>query len=54
MLSINLKGVWLCMQAEIAQMLGHGNGAIVSTASIAGLVAGFGAAYSAANYVSSG
>ena len=37
-LSVNLKGVWLCMQAEIAQMLGQGGGAIVNTASIFGLV----------------
>jgi NAD(P)-dependent dehydrogenase (short-subunit alcohol dehydrogenase family) len=49
-LNINLKGVWLCMQAEIAQMLAQGGGAIVNTASIAGLVGGFGAAYSAAKH----
>jgi NAD(P)-dependent dehydrogenase (short-subunit alcohol dehydrogenase family) len=49
-LGINLKGVWLCMQAEIAHMLGHGGGAIVNTASIAGLVGGFGGAYSAAKH----
>jgi NAD(P)-dependent dehydrogenase (short-subunit alcohol dehydrogenase family) len=49
-LSINLKGVWLCMQAEIAQMLTQGGGAIVNTASIAGLVGGFGAAYGAAKH----
>jgi NAD(P)-dependent dehydrogenase (short-subunit alcohol dehydrogenase family) len=49
-LSINLKGVWLCMQAEITQMLTQGGGSIVNTASIAGLVGGFGSAYSAAKH----
>jgi NAD(P)-dependent dehydrogenase (short-subunit alcohol dehydrogenase family) len=37
-LSINLKGVWLCMKYEIIQMLKQGGGAIVNTASIMGLV----------------
>jgi NAD(P)-dependent dehydrogenase (short-subunit alcohol dehydrogenase family) len=37
-LGINLKGVWLCMRAEIRQMLSQGGGAIVNTASVAGLV----------------
>src|SRR3984893_3913862 len=37
-LSINLTGVWLCMKAEIAQMLKQGGGgAIVNTSSGAGL-----------------
>ena len=35
-LSINLKGVWLCMKYEILQMLTQGGGAIVNTASIMG------------------
>jgi NAD(P)-dependent dehydrogenase (short-subunit alcohol dehydrogenase family) len=36
---INLKGVWLCMKYEILQFLAQGSGgAIVSTASVAGLV----------------
>ncbi|MBS0296208.1 MAG: glucose 1-dehydrogenase [Proteobacteria bacterium] len=38
-MAINVKGVWLCLKHEIAQMLGqspHG-GAIVNTASVAGL-----------------
>src|SRR5499433_1537354 len=37
-LAINLTGVWLCMKYEIPQMLKQGGGAIVNTASIAGLV----------------
>lgn len=36
-ISINLTGVWLCMKAEIAQMLKQGSGVIVNTASIMGL-----------------
>ena len=38
LISINLKGVWLCMKYEIPQMLEQGGGAIVNTGSIAGLV----------------
>jgi NAD(P)-dependent dehydrogenase (short-subunit alcohol dehydrogenase family) len=38
-IAINLTGVWLCMKAEIAQLLSQGNGgAIVNTSSGAGLV----------------
>ncbi|MCS7012635.1 MAG: SDR family oxidoreductase [Chloroherpetonaceae bacterium] len=37
-IDINLKGVWLCMKYEIQQMLRQGGGAIVNTASVAGLV----------------
>src|SRR4029450_9221054 len=37
-LSINLKGVWLCMKYEIIQMRKQGSGTIVNTASIMGLV----------------
>ena len=36
-ISINLTGVWLCMKAEITQMLKQGSGAIVNTSSIMGL-----------------
>ena len=36
-IGINLKGVWLCMKSEIPHMLKQGGGAIVNTASIAGL-----------------
>src|SRR6266705_2026901 len=38
MIAVNLKGVWLCMKEEIPQMLSQGGGAIVNTASIAGLI----------------
>jgi NAD(P)-dependent dehydrogenase (short-subunit alcohol dehydrogenase family) len=38
MMAINVKGVWLCMQHEIRQMLAQGGGTIVNTASVAGLI----------------
>jgi NAD(P)-dependent dehydrogenase (short-subunit alcohol dehydrogenase family) len=38
-LAVDLKGVFLCMKHEIAQMLQTGGGAIVNNASIAGLIA---------------
>ena len=48
---INLKGVWLCMKYEIQHMLGHGGGAIVNTASVAGLVGfRYGPAYVASKH----
>ena len=37
-MATNLKGVWLCMRYEILLMLRQGGGAIVNTASVAGLV----------------
>lgn len=37
-IAIDLKAVWLCMKSEIPQMLKQGGGAIVNTASIAGLL----------------
>jgi NAD(P)-dependent dehydrogenase (short-subunit alcohol dehydrogenase family) len=36
-IAVNLTGVWLCMKAEIIQMLKQGSGAIVNTSSIMGL-----------------
>ena len=50
-LTVNLKGVWLCMKAEIPLMLAQGGGAIVNCASVAGLV-GFAAipAYTASKH----
>ncbi len=38
-MAVNLKGVWLCLRYEIPAMLETGGGAIVNTASSAGLVA---------------
>lgn len=37
-IAINLRGVFLCMRAEITEMLKTGGGAIVNLASIAGLI----------------
>ena len=50
-LSINVTGVWLCLKYEARVMLGQGSGAIVNTASLAGLI-GFpmNAAYSASKH----
>lgn len=49
--AVNLKGVWLCMRAQVRQMLIQGSGAIVNTASVGGLVGVPGnAAYSAAKH----
>jgi NAD(P)-dependent dehydrogenase (short-subunit alcohol dehydrogenase family) len=50
-IAIDLKAVWLCMKYEIPQMLRQGGGAIVNTASIAGLLGFNGApAYAAAKH----
>ena len=49
-LAVNLTGVWLCLKHEIAQMLAQGGGAIVNTASVAGLVGGVGSAYVASKH----
>lgn len=38
MIAVNLTGVWLCMKEEIGHMQSQGGGAIVNTASIAGLI----------------
>ena len=37
--SVSLKGVWVCMKHEIAQMLGQSGGSVVNTSSVLGLVA---------------
>lgn len=37
-ISVNLRGVWLCMRCEIPHMLKQGSGAIVNTASADALV----------------
>lgn len=49
-LGVNLTGVFLTSRAVIPQMLEAGGGAIVNTASIAGIVAGSGAAYTASKH----
>lgn len=36
-IAVNLTGVWLCVQYQIGPMLATGGGAIVNTASVAGL-----------------
>ena len=36
-ISVNLKGIWLCMKYEILWMLEHGGGAIVNAASVGGI-----------------
>lgn len=37
-IAVNLRGVFVCLQAEIRQMLTSGGGAIVNLASVAGLI----------------
>jgi len=37
LIATNLKSVWACMKYEVAQMLRQGSGAIVNTASVAGV-----------------
>ena len=50
-IAINLKGLWLCMKAELPPMLAQGQGAIVNIASVAGLVgAPKAAAYAASKH----
>ena len=50
-LAVNVVGVWLCLKHEAAVMLPQGSGAIVNTASLAGLI-GFpmNVAYSASKH----
>jgi NAD(P)-dependent dehydrogenase (short-subunit alcohol dehydrogenase family) len=50
-MSINVKGVWMCMKAELPIMLEQGSGSIVNMASVAGLIgATKGAAYTASKH----
>ncbi|MFL5762185.1 MAG: SDR family oxidoreductase [Thermomicrobiales bacterium] len=50
-LGVNVTGAWLCMKAEIPEMLKHGGGAIVNCSSVAGLVGSKGlAAYVASKH----
>jgi NAD(P)-dependent dehydrogenase (short-subunit alcohol dehydrogenase family) len=37
-IDVNVKGVWLCMRAELRQMLAQGSGSIVNTASAASII----------------
>jgi len=50
-MSVNVKGVWLCMKHEIPAMLRNGGGSIVNVSSVAGLL-GFnrGSIYSASKH----
>lgn len=50
-MGVNVKGVWLCLKYQLAQMMAQGGGAIVNTASVAGLIgAPKMAAYSASKH----
>ena len=50
-LTVNLTGVFLCMKAELRQMLAQGSGAIVNCSSVAGVVGFAGIpAYTAAKH----
>jgi NAD(P)-dependent dehydrogenase (short-subunit alcohol dehydrogenase family) len=42
LMSINVRGLFLCMKYEIEQMLGQGSGAIVNNSSMGGLIASAG------------
>lgn len=48
-MAINVKGVWLCMKAEIPAILQSGGGSIVNLASVAGLIGAPGGAVYAAS-----
>jgi NAD(P)-dependent dehydrogenase (short-subunit alcohol dehydrogenase family) len=54
-MDVNVKGAWLCMKYEIPHMLKQNKGAIVNTASVAGLVGFQGiAAYTASKHALNG
>ncbi len=38
-INVDLKGVFLCLKAEIRHMMAHGGGSIINTASVAGVIA---------------
>ena len=51
LMSVNLRGVWLCMKHELATMAPLGRGTIVNTASVAGVIGTTGlAAYTASKH----
>ena len=51
LMSVNLRGVWLCMKHELAVMVPRKSGTIVNTSSVAGVVGTAGlAAYTAAKH----
>jgi NAD(P)-dependent dehydrogenase (short-subunit alcohol dehydrogenase family) len=51
LMSVNLRGVWLCMKHELSTMVPLGRGVIVNSASVAGVVGTAGlAAYTAAKH----
>jgi NAD(P)-dependent dehydrogenase (short-subunit alcohol dehydrogenase family) len=51
LVSINLRGLWLCMKAELRQMVAQGGGAIVNCSSIGGLTGALGhGAYAATKH----
>ena len=37
-MDVNVKGTWLCMQAELRQMIAQGGGSIVNIGSVAGVI----------------
>jgi NAD(P)-dependent dehydrogenase (short-subunit alcohol dehydrogenase family) len=50
-MEVNVKGVWLCLKAQIPAIIQSGGGAIVNLASVAGLIAApGGAAYAASKH----
>jgi NAD(P)-dependent dehydrogenase (short-subunit alcohol dehydrogenase family) len=54
-IDVNLTGIWLCMKAEIRQMLEQGTGVIVNTSSVFGMIgAPYYSAYSASKMGVSG
>jgi NAD(P)-dependent dehydrogenase (short-subunit alcohol dehydrogenase family) len=50
-MTVNVRGIWLCMKAQIPAILKSGGGSIVNLASVAGLIgAPGGAAYAASKH----